>query len=353
MAFVVRALLVAIAVFGLSLVATAPRAAAAAGPTVTRIAGEDRYATAAAVSAATFTSCVPVAYVATGEGFADALAGGPAAAKAGGPMLLTAADGLPGATATELARLKPQKIVVLGGPSSVGADVASELGAIAPTTRIAGETRYATAAAVSKATFPAGTSTAFVATGEGFADALAGGPAAARRGAPMILTPPTGPPTAVVTEVARLLPTQLVVVGGLATVPAAAVTGLVDAAGGALPDPSPNAHVAVDTATAQLGKPYLYGGSGPDSFDCSGLTMFVWKAAGVSLPHNAAMQQDLLPSVPVGLLAPGDLVFFGSPAYHVGIYIGDGQMIEAPKTGVPVRIASINRTDLVGGGRPT
>jgi cell wall-associated NlpC family hydrolase len=318
-----------------------------------RIAGDDRYATAAAVSAATFAAKVPVAYIATGEGFADALAGGPAAAKGGGPMLLTTSASLPDATKAELQRLLPKRIVVLGGPSSVAAEVLTALKSIAPTTRIAGDTRYATAAAISAAAFPTGVAHAFVATGEGFADALAGGPAAARASAPMILTPPSGPPTAVVTEVGRLLPGALVVIGGAATVPDAAVAGVVGATGAALPDPSPKAALAVATAKAQLGKPYLYGSAGPDSFDCSGLVMFAWKAAGVNLPHQSGMQQDLLPYVPVGLLAPGDLVFYGSPAHHVGMYVGDGQMVEAPKTGVPVRLASINRADFTGGGRPT
>jgi Cell wall binding domain 2 (CWB2) len=95
---------------------------------VTRLAGGDRYATAAAVSAAVFGPGVPVAYVATGAGFPDALAGGPAAGDQGGPLLLVAKDSVPPATAAELARLKPARIVVLGGPSVVSDAVASALG---------------------------------------------------------------------------------------------------------------------------------------------------------------------------------------------------------------------------------
>ncbi|MCU1463309.1 MAG: hypothetical protein JWO37_3384 [Acidimicrobiales bacterium] len=320
---------------------------------VSRLAGADRYETAAAVSAATFAAGVGTAYVATGENFADALSGGPAAAKTGSPMLLTATGSVPAATTTELQRLAPKRIVVLGGTSAVTAAVVTSLQSIAPVTRLAGDTRYSTAAAVSAATFAAGTATAYVATGETFADALVGGPAAARQGGPMILTPASGPPVAVKLEISRLLPAHVVVVGTTASVPAAAIAAVTEATGAGLPDPSPNASIAVGTANAQLGKPYLYGGAGPDSFDCSGLVMFAWNAAGVTLPHYTVAQQDLLPFVPVSLLAPGDAVFFGAPAYHVGIYIGNGQMIEAPKTGVPVRIASIQRTDLAGGGRPT
>ena len=93
-------------------------------------------------------------------------------------------------------------------------------------------------------------------------------------------------------------------------------------------------------ADAQLGKPYQYGAAGPSSYDCSGLTMRAWGVAGVSLPHNAASQQSMLHPVH-GALQPGDLVFEGSPAYHVGIYIGGGRMIHAPQTGDVVKIAPL------------
>jgi cell wall-associated NlpC family hydrolase len=80
--------------------------------------------------------------------------------------------------------------------------------------------------------------------------------------------------------------------------------------------------------------------------------MFAWAAAGVTLVHNSASQHKALPDVPLSMLEPGDLVFYGTPVSHVGLYIGDGTMIEAPHTGVPVREASIWRSDLVGAGRP-
>jgi peptidoglycan DL-endopeptidase CwlO len=118
------------------------------------------------------------------------------------------------------------------------------------------------------------------------------------------------------------------------------------------PPPSSEAQVAVDTAKAQLGKPYVYAGSGPDVFDCSGLTMYAWAAAGVSLSHNAAAQYDSLPHVSINQLEPGDLVFFGSPIHHVGMFVGDGTMIEAPYTGVDVRYHTIYRPDFAGAARP-
>ena len=119
-----------------------------------------------------------------------------------------------------------------------------------------------------------------------------------------------------------------------------------------LPAPSDHASVAVSTAEAQLGKPYVYAGSGPDTFDCSGLTMYAWAAAGVSLSHNAEAQYNSLPHVPIDALEPGDLVFYGSPIHHVGMFVGNGTMIEAPYTGVNVRYHTIYRSDFAGAARP-
>jgi cell wall-associated NlpC family hydrolase len=108
--------------------------------------------------------------------------------------------------------------------------------------------------------------------------------------------------------------------------------------------------VAVRFAYRQLGKPYEWGAAGPDAYDCSGLTMAAWGAAGVSLPHSAADQQGMTTPVSASDLSPGDLIFFGSPAYHVGIYIGDGDMIDAPHTGTDVQINPIS--GYTSAGRP-
>jgi cell wall-associated NlpC family hydrolase len=110
--------------------------------------------------------------------------------------------------------------------------------------------------------------------------------------------------------------------------------------------------VAVREAYNQLGKPYQWGASGPGSFDCSGLTMWAWGHAGVSLPHSAAAQYNSGRHVSQADVQPGDLVFFGSPIHHVGIYIGGGQMISAPHTGDVVKIQNAFRNDYVGAARP-
>ncbi len=104
---------------------------------------------------------------------------------------------------------------------------------------------------------------------------------------------------------------------------------------------SERAQVAVQTALDQLGDPYVYGATGPDSFDCSGLTMFSWAAAGVSLPHSSSMQPGAGTPVSVSSLMPGDLVFYYSPISHVGMYIGHGQIVHAPHSGAYVEIVSL------------
>ena len=112
---------------------------------------------------------------------------------------------------------------------------------------------------------------------------------------------------------------------------------------------SGQAAVAIRFAYNQLGKPYVYGASGPNSYDCSGLTMAAWNAAGVYLPHNAAAQQSATRAV--SSPQPGDLVFFGYPASHVGLYIGNGRMIAAPHTGDVVKIQAVYG-GVSGYGRP-
>jgi peptidoglycan DL-endopeptidase CwlO len=104
---------------------------------------------------------------------------------------------------------------------------------------------------------------------------------------------------------------------------------------------SGRAAVAVQTALAQVGDPYVYGAAGPDSFDCSGLTMYSWAAAGVSLSHSSSVQATQ--GVPVSLseLMPGDLIFYYSPISHVGMYIGNGQIVHAPHPGLSVQVVSM------------
>jgi len=109
--------------------------------------------------------------------------------------------------------------------------------------------------------------------------------------------------------------------------------------------------VALQAALRELGKPYRYGALGPRSYDCSGLTLFAYRAAGISLPHSAAAQYGSGRRVARKDLQPGDLIFWRGLG-HVGIYLGGGRMVHAPQSGDVVRITSIDQGTFIGGVRP-
>ncbi|MEV5968781.1 C40 family peptidase [Streptomyces sp. NPDC051921] len=109
---------------------------------------------------------------------------------------------------------------------------------------------------------------------------------------------------------------------------------------------------ALAFARAQIGKPYVWGATGPSSYDCSGLTQAAWRAAGVDLPRTTWDQVKVGDRIATGDLLPGDLVFFYDDISHVGIYIGGGKMIHAPKPGAYVREESIYYMPIYGSVRP-
>ncbi len=203
---------------------------------VTRLAGSDRYATAAAVSKATFAVHPAAVYIASGLNFPDALAGAAAAAHVGAPVLLVN-GGIPASTVTELKRLAPTHIYVLGGTASVSAAVQNALAqytashSASNVTRIGGADRYATAVLIAQATYSPG-DTLYIANGENFPDALAGAPL----GGPLLLVPSGDTvPQEVLDEVASLAPPSLVVLGGSMGVSDGADAALHAAAGLAWP----------------------------------------------------------------------------------------------------------------------
>lgn len=185
---------------------------------VNRLSGSNRYGTAAAISREFFAPGVPVAVIATGNKFPDGLAAGPAADELGGPVLFVSRTSVPSVTRTELLRLKPQRILVVGGTAAISSAVRSELDTLTAgsATRVSGSSRYETAAAVSQSAFPGGASIAYLAVGENFPDALTGGAAAGIQGAPMLLKPTATLNAATKAELQRLNPDRIMILGGTA-----------------------------------------------------------------------------------------------------------------------------------------
>ena len=218
---------VVVGLVALSLAAmTSMASSAAAAASIVRFQGADRFATSAAIVQASYSPGVPVVYIATGLDFPDALAGGAAAAKAGGPLLLVRPDLIPTTIAAELTRLTPASIVVLGGTGAVSAAVMSKLetytsGAV---TRVSGVDRYATAANLASS-FPTG-SPVFIATGRDFPDALAGTAAAAAQHAAILLTTPTTIPPGTAAALSALAPSSITILGGTGVVSASVATQL-------------------------------------------------------------------------------------------------------------------------------
>lgn len=112
------------------------------------------------------------------------------------------------------------------------------------------------------------------------------------------------------------------------------------------------ARTAIRTACAQVGDPYVWGATGPNSFDCSGLTQYAYKAAGISLTHFTGAQWNEGRAIPRSEARPGDLVFFFSDLHHVGLYLGNDKMVHAPRAGKPVNVSSINTMPVAGFRRP-
>ncbi len=115
---------------------------------------------------------------------------------------------------------------------------------------------------------------------------------------------------------------------------------------------SGRARAAVAYALAQVGDAYSWGGTGPNAYDCSGLTMMAWAQAGVGLPHSSGAQRGYGVPVPASNLQPGDLVFYYSPISHVGMYIGNGMIVHAARPGAGVRIDPLYSMPFVGASRP-
>ena len=115
----------------------------------------------------------------------------------------------------------------------------------------------------------------------------------------------------------------------------------VGAGGGSGPTVRGGVDAVIAEAKRQLGKPYVWGAAGPDSFDCSGFTQWAWRAGGVNLPHFSGAQYSSTTHIPLSEIQPGDLIFYESPNQHVALYLGNGTIIHALKSGTPVKYDSL------------
>ncbi|TQJ49854.1 cell wall-binding repeat-containing protein [Phycicoccus sp. SLBN-51] len=187
------------------------------GTGTTRIAGANRFETAVKVSQRSFTSPQDVVYIASGESFPDALAAGPAAARDGAPILLVQRDAVPAVVQTELERLKPSTIIVVGGDGAISSTTFNTLATYAQkwqTYRAYGSNRYETAESLAQGWQTGEAGTVYLASGESFADALGGGAAAAARKGALLLTAKDTLPPATKRALQHLAPKAVVVLGG-------------------------------------------------------------------------------------------------------------------------------------------
>lgn len=268
---------------------SAPPSSGGSATDIQRLAGNDRYATAAAISRARFGGGASTVFIATGGTFPDALAGSPAAARANGPILLTSSGSLPAATAAELDRLNPSRIVVLGGPAAVSDGVVAQLAGYGRVERWSGANRFETAATISRASFSPGVAVAYVATARTFPDALSGGAAAGRAGGPILLVEQNSIPAATTAELARLRPGTIIVLGGTGAVSDGVRAVL---AGMATSGNAPRLAGSDRYATSVQISRSAYGSSGSD---------VVFVATGANFP-------DGLAGGPVAALVPGPLL---------------------------------------------
>ena len=335
-------------------------------PDVDRIAGEDRYETAAAAAEGDADEVI----VASGEDYPDAISAAGLSVGAGGsPVILTHPQHMLDETAAAIEASGASRVVIVGGSSAVGESLEGELeGIVDEVDRRYGSDRYATSAAVASLAMDRqdADTRPVLASGGSYTDALAGASFAAQDGGVLVLARPNQPhgPTDDFLREHTDAWGAPVVIGGSGALSDDAIAALARSVRDEEhpePEPEPEPQQAasvpigeqvVEHARSQLGTPYVWGGSSPSGFDCSGLTSWSWRQAGVSIPRTSSAQFSNLPRVPNGQQRPGDIVAFNHPVSHVGVYIGDGQMIEASRRGVPVRVASVNRSGFRGYVRP-
>ena len=252
--------------------------------TVDRIAGESRVGTAIALSEASFPEGADTVVVATANDYPDALTAGPLAGLSDGPVLLSPGDTVPTEVLAEIQRLAPSEIIIAGGTAVMSEAAEAQLAELATVLRLAGDTRFGTAAAVS-AHFAQPGGTVVIATGESFADALAGGVLAGRRDAPVLLVQGNGVPDVTAAEIQRLAPSDVIVMGGTAAVTDAVVAEVGDLAG---------------VTPRRI--------AGADRYETAALTATELGSAEVAFIATAGTFADALAAVPVAVIQDGVLL---------------------------------------------
>ncbi|WP_308797053.1 cell wall-binding repeat-containing protein [Agromyces silvae] len=288
--------------------------------TVTRLQGADRFLTAVDVSSKSYSPGVARVYITNGFNFPDALSAAPAAARFDSPMLLTAPTSLPAAVRAEIVRLNPGRIVIVGGTGNVSAAVATQLAQIATVQRIAGVDRYETSRLIAADAFGAsGATTAYVATGTNFPDALAAAPAAAKANGPTILVPGS---LTTLDQATRTLLDTLNVATVKITGSTPSVTAQIETALGTVPGvtsvqrlagPDRYATAAAINKDAFATVPTTYLASGENFPDALvGSALAGWKNAPIYLSPNACL--GTAASAGLNLHESSNLTLFGSAA---------------------------------------
>jgi putative cell wall-binding protein len=311
--------------------------------------GQDRYETAAKISADAFPSGAATVYVAYGGNFPDALGAAAAAAQAAGPVVLVLTGSVPAAAAAEIQRLSPTRIVATGGPSVISNDVVSALGAFAPVDWVWGQDRYETAAKISADAFPAGASTVYVASGDAFADALPSAAAAAQAGGPVLLVRKDGVPAVTAAELTRLAPSRIVATGGPAVLSNAVVSalgafGTVDWLWGSTRYGTA-AKIAADAFPSGAATAYVaYGGNFPDAL---GAAAAAARAGGpVLLVRNNGVPTETADEL--RRLSPSRIVVVGGPGVFSGTSWGLRNSLSSGGANSSYQLGAVGHFPLMG-----
>lgn len=297
---------------------------------VMRFAGKDRYETSAKI-AECFEPGSAV-FLTTGDNFADAVVAGAPAGKNGGAVVLTPRNKLGAHASNALKHLKPRNVEIVGGSwsSAQQAEIKNVAGASALKVH-SGKNRYETSAKVANAFYGTGKKPIVFTNGSDFPDALSGISVATVANAPILLTKPSCRPKQI-ESVANTASQKILLGGEKAVSNASADKTCVPPP----PKPKAPAKTLVTVAQQQVGKGYVLGASGPNVFDCSGLTQYVYRQNGINIPRTS--YEQLSRGTRVASPRPGDIVVLNGGG-HVGIYIVPGIMVDAgnPRVGVSQR----------------